>query len=323
MAQRPGEFVIILRRGEAVLPSLPLSTVVALAHPHWELIPEWRDRAKEVTLLYQERGRNAVLPVRDRVALSKAFGSGTSAIGVQPADEVGCKILDIQDPKVWERRVVPYERLLESTADELRNLVSGKIVLFGDLRTAGLFRRADRHRVRYARETVPDVPGCFLVADAVVGLSGASYLRSAFPLSGFGIGVAAAVCLAGCLLPAIPPVSGRWRRRTRLALTTSAAFACTIAGYVLLQVQTASAVMAGLCAASFFLGLLFSTQVEATRQRFRVAPWRWRSGTSTRTGRPDHPAAARAPRTTTPMTDSTDNRTVPTRAAIPSLSEVG
>jgi len=322
--RRPGEFVIAQRRGDIVVPSLALATVSALANPAWQLSLYWPRLQAGLTLSYRERGRDSVLLQRN-LTLSNAYRANRDSPGVNADDGLAFQILELRRPEVWYPRVIAYERLLDAQPEQIRDWCANKVVLFGDLQAATFFNRRDRKRVRYGTEIVRDVPGSFLMADAITGLSGHSYLRPAFPLNGFALTVVAAFSLAGCALPAIPSVSRRIRLRwLRHSLSLLAILGCLVACRLLLVSEAQGVIVAGMCGASLLFCLAISAQIESTRQRFRVALWKCeQEPPSAGAGVAGQLTTANAPRSTIPASDRSESTAVPNRAAVPSLSDIG
>ncbi len=234
MVEREGEFVIVVGRDGETRPSLALSTVAALLHPDRRLVVDWSGRDRQIYLVYEERGRvGSVLRQRDRIGLTTVYATPRDEHSSRAGDMLACKAFELQRPELWEKRTVSYEDILTATDEELRAMVMGKIVLFGNLRGPSLFRRHDRHRVRYGSDILDNVPGVYLMADAVNGLLANDYLKSAFPLSGSLLFLVGSSALAACLV-SIPLVkSGLLRnRRSRMILLVAAlglSLACCVA----------------------------------------------------------------------------------------------
>lgn len=200
--KRAGEFIVAVRHGEKVRPSLALATLGALLHPERKLVVDWSSRTKQIQLAYQQRdGSGLVLPDWDTVDLSRVYRSPKNVSSVRAGDTLACRTFELDRPQKWEKRTFAYEDVLSATPERLAELVGGRIVIFGDLRGPGLFRRADRHRVKYGRDIIENVPGSYLIADAIHGLLVNSYLKPAFPLNGRTLSLMGALALLGCIAP--------------------------------------------------------------------------------------------------------------------------
>jgi len=201
MVERPREFVLVYRRPDmTIVPSLALVTLAAVLHPETAPEFEWSERDRWLDLLYQvEPG--AYLRGRDRIALNNVYKSGHAQNGVSVGDLMGCCTFALAPPEQWEDRTVPYERLLSCPPEELESLTKDKILLIGDLRTRRFGFVPDRHPVRYGVSVVEDVPGCYLLADAIAGLLGQRYLRLVLMLSPAAFMIALLLAAVGCLLP--------------------------------------------------------------------------------------------------------------------------
>jgi hypothetical protein len=207
MVLRPGEFVVAFKHGEqAAVPSLALTALAAVMHPRARLELDWPERHR-IDLLYElpsgtylrEHWVDRIR--RDRLRPATVFRAGGRQDKLHPDDLLACQTVTLQQPEQWQEDTVRYERLLTCTDEELRALVNGKVLVVGDLRTAGLGAQTDRHPVKYGTSIVRDVPGCYLVADAIAGLLEGRYLRSAFPLPPTTFLSMLAVAAVGCLIP--------------------------------------------------------------------------------------------------------------------------
>jgi len=185
MVERPGEFIMAIRRGKqgkyVVVPGLPLVTLAALRHTQARLELDWPERDEPLNLLYEIQP-GAYLRERDRLELSRAFKAKRTQSSVRAGDLLGCKIFDLDPPQRWETRVVPFEYLLTAPDDELARLVSDKVLIVGDHRTPGFGFPGDRHKVLFDGSVVENVPGCYLLAEAIAGLLDGRHVRCVVPL---------------------------------------------------------------------------------------------------------------------------------------------
>ena len=282
MVSRPGEFVLAVRPAEdvgpaaadnarhSIIPSVALTTLGALIHPEARLDLDWPARQRELALMYEVQP-GAYLRRRDTVELATVFEARRREASVRPGDLIGGGRFLLQSPEQWAERTIPYERLLDAPADELHAEVAGRILVVGDMQTAVPLRPADRHRVQYGVATVDDVPGCYLLADAIAGLIDGGYVRSAFPLPAAtflsvlllgGLGCTLAIGLGRLSL-----LQERRGRRTSWCLILAGA----TAGWLALVLSRNDAVVhAGLAGVSVLAPLAGSLWVELARNRHRI-----------------------------------------------------
>ncbi len=288
MVARPGEMVLAVRRGDQVYPALILATFAAVVHPGYRTVIDWPDSANTLRLVYHPRASGDELPAVDRVGLTTVYTTNhvrSATRGLRAGDVLGCKTFTLERLANWERRTLPYESLLKVSQAELADRLRDKIVLFGDLRAAGLLSRHDRHRVRYGTEIVDDVPGCYLMADALSGLFANRYLRPSGLLPKRALRaedpryvVYAFVVVAVCAFLAclVPPklATAKWFGSPRvqagtLSVLSAGWIACTLALVVTRNWHGAQVAMFGtaVCAA-----LAVSFAIEFARNRYRVPP---------------------------------------------------
>jgi hypothetical protein len=96
---------------------------------------------------------------------------------------------------------VAYQTLLSCGNEELRRRVQNRLVIVGDHRTRKSIPFPDRHQVKYGASMVNDVPGCYLLADAVAGLLSRHYLKAANPLPASTFLAMLCVAAIGCVAP--------------------------------------------------------------------------------------------------------------------------
>ncbi len=271
MVEREGEFLISYHRPDGPpVPSLALSTLAASLHPKQQLDIDWSHRDETFNLLYRYENGD-YLRDRDQIQFNKVFALQLDQPSLSKGDIVGCMSFPLQEPGSWQRRVVPYEFAIQASADELRKLVSNKVVLIGDLRANKFGFRADRHRVRYGSRIEENVPGCFLMADAITGLLGRSYYQSMFPLPATTFMTMLLLAIVACLIPIGASTTGlldtpRARRWTLLSLVVIAtgSYACMVLS------QQRAMVYLGAITVSITLPMAGSFWLECTRNRFRI-----------------------------------------------------
>ncbi|MFQ5462706.1 MAG: CHASE2 domain-containing protein, partial [Phycisphaerae bacterium] len=278
MVRRPGEFIMAFRRDEkAPIPTLPLATYAALLHPEARLEVEWCERDKHLRLLY-EIEPNRYLRRRDQVALSKVFRQGEPRYGIADRDLVGTSMFMLDPPEAWAQRTVPYEQLLNATPEELARRAGGKLVIFGDMRTAGLGGLADRHAIKYGTKVISNVPGCYLVGDAIGGLVRGAYVQFARLLPTRTLLIMVLLAAGGCWLPV--PIAN-WtalenRSHQRVVWMGLLGLSMTCYGLMLVS-KSFTAVHAVMAGFSLLAPMAGSFWVEFARNRHRVLDHRRRA----------------------------------------------
>ena len=271
MVQRPGEIVLATRlAGDALAPNAVLVTLAALLHPECRAEFEWHGRDQAISVLYEVQP-GAYLRARDRIELSRVFRLGKPGETIPSGPLVGCTTFDLTSPTEWESRVIPYERLLTCELGELRAQVAGKIVVVGDLRSPRFGFAADRHRVAFGTRIVENVPGVFLLGDAIAGLLDRRYVKPAFPLAPYTFAVLLGLSVLGCLLPIrvarcepLDQPSARRRLNVALAALTGATIAA------MLCTRQFATVHAGMGGIALLVPALGTFWVEFARNRHRV-----------------------------------------------------
>jgi len=278
MIEREGEFVLVTQRsGGAVLPGLPLTTLAAILHPEARLDVDWSGRAKHFDLLY-ETGTNLYLRERDRIELTKAFKQQRPQFTIRAGDLLGCVAFELRPPASWEVRTVRYEELLTGSPDRVRAMVMNKVLVIGDVRPRRLGFQADRHRVKYPGEIINDVPGCYLMADAIAGLMNKRYMKSAFPLAPTTFLLTLLFAGAGCLLPwRVAGIAALGTQRNRQALWVSLGVFSTFCFVLMAFVENWRAVHFGMWGISLLVPMSGSFWVEFTRTRHRILEERRRT----------------------------------------------
>lgn len=201
MVELEGEFVLAIKRpDQRLIPGLALAAFAAMNNPNARLDIDWSGRAKNFDMLYETRP-GAYLRERDRVQLTKVFQNKIPHASVRAGDLLGCKTFELRTPARWEEATVPYESLLTMSAEQLRDAVKDKVLLIGDLRQSRAGFRSDRHAVRYGRMVIHDVPGVYLMGDAISGLLADRYLKSAFIPLPATLTLMLVLATIGCMVP--------------------------------------------------------------------------------------------------------------------------
>ncbi|MGB0715616.1 MAG: protein kinase domain-containing protein [Phycisphaerae bacterium] len=271
MVSRPGEFLLAIERpGHGWVPTLPVSTFAAALQPEGIPVLGW-DMSTQVLEIGYEVSENRFLRPRDQVNVGRAFHQKLAGVGVRRDDMVLVSVFELERPEFWESRTHRYEDLLAASDQELERLVSGRVLILGDLRKEGLGLSADRHDVKYGMQILKDVPGCYLVADAIAGLFSGWQARPARMLQPVTLISMLILATAGCLVP-IPLARHRWMdgrlpRRLLWILLGSTSFASLAVMFVSVSYPAVHLGMAGF---SFFTPMMGSFWVEFARNRHRV-----------------------------------------------------
>ncbi len=271
MVERPGEFVMVVRRPDgAILPGLALTTMASLLHPAARLEIDWSQRNLWVELLY-ELSPGAYRRQRDRLALTTSFPTDLTMVSLRAGDLVGCCTFPLDAPANWERRTIAYEALLAADDDALREWAAGRVLVIGDLRTLQTTPAPDRHAVRYGSATVSDVPGVFLLADALTGLLDRRYIKHAFPLSPAMYAGLLLLAIGGCVVPAVPARSRRLDDPTvRRALWATLGVLLITSVWLMGAGSERTLVHLGMAGWCFLVPLTGSFWIEFARGRHRV-----------------------------------------------------
>lgn len=209
MVQRSGEFVVAVKRPDnTVLPSVTLVALAGILRPAAGLEAAWYGDQKSIDMLY-ETTPGSYLRQRDRMDLTRVVPAGAPDPAVSTGDKLGCVDFRLAPSHEWQKRTLAYESLLSMTDEQLRTVARGKVLIFGDVRSARSGFAADRHPVKYATGIEDSVPGCYLLADAMTGMMNHHFLRLAYPLPLSTTVAILALAFAGCAL-AIPLAGGKW-----------------------------------------------------------------------------------------------------------------
>jgi CHASE2 domain-containing sensor protein len=271
MVLRSGEVILVIKRPDGtIIPGLALTTLAAILHPHTRLDLDWPNRKTWMNLLY-EIPSGAYLRDRDRIEFTTVYEEKETQYAVRPGDVLACTKFTLELPETWQQRTIPYQSLLSCSDDDLRQQVEDRVVIVGDMRPPRPGFDADFHRVMYGVSKIEEVPGCYLLADAVAGLLDRRYMKSAFlplPATFLSMLVLAAV---GCLLPIRLATTELLHDARHRRLVWAGLLGLWALCFLMLIGQGGYAVvhlgMAGLALLSPLLGSLW---VELARSRHRV-----------------------------------------------------
>jgi len=268
MVEREGEFVIAFRTpAGAVVPGLALATAAAVFHPDCVLDLDWPHRSTQPILLYRTSA-GGYLRQRDLLEPTRVVPAPENSPWIESGSLTAVRAFSLDRPERWLTRTVTYEEVLTAPDATLRDLVEGKVVVIGDLRSRATTAGADRHDVRFGDDVVRDVPGCFLLGDAIAGMLSNRYLRCAFPLSARTLALVLTLAAVGC---AVPPLLARLRilESSPARGGVCAAFVVLGGGGVGLMTVAESfwAVHLGLAAAALSFPLAGAFWIEFARRR--------------------------------------------------------
>lgn len=271
MVARPGEFIMAIKRSnQTILPSMALTTLAAILHPQAQLDLDWRGRERAITLLYKIRP-GAYLRARDRLAVSKVFKHPRTESSVSDGDMLACMTFELERPEYWARRTVAYEDVLRCSEDELRAWAAGKLVIVGDLRTRAAGFVPDRHPVKFGTKVVEDVPGCFLLANAVSGLLNGEFVEAAFPPRPITFLIMLVLATMGCVLPIRITTRRAFDRAINRQLLWIAVITTAACGFAVMVLSSSYvAVHLGMACFAMATPMTGSCWVEFARNRHRI-----------------------------------------------------
>jgi serine/threonine protein kinase len=274
MVERPGEYVLAIRRGgegdSIAIPSLPLTTLASLLHREARLELDWTGRHRRIGLLYETYPR-AFLRPRDQIEATRVFQVGKDFLGTRAGDLLACGTFSLDQPANWQRRCVPYHELLSVPEEPLRQLVENKVLLVGDLRSQRAGMVTDLHPVDYGAGGIENVPGCFLIAEAIAGLLEQRIKTPAFPPTP---PVFAAILILGAVGSLLPIRCARWgvfsSLRARRVLSLSLWGLCAVALVAVVLGSDRIQVQAAMGGVALLLPMAGCFGVEFARNRHRV-----------------------------------------------------
>ncbi len=263
------DFLLSLKRGDRLIPGIVLAGFAHGLYPRSSVTLDW-DLSKTLRLYFSDPTSGGPRVVR--VPLSKARpGLGSSAARLRAGDLLGWAAIGLHPdgPQHWEQRTMPYHGALVADDAMLHHWFHNKLVIVGDLRTAGSLARVDRHTARYGGQIIQNVPGSYLLADAVAGLMDGTVQQAAVPPG--ALLLIALTSLAACLiaprLTAQPWLTTPARRYAALGGTLLVALVC-VAGLVVTRTQIlAYAAMGG---TAVCLSLAASLAIEYARNHYRI-----------------------------------------------------
>ncbi len=271
MVKAPGEVIVAVKRGEStVIPGLALATLAAVLHKETRPDLEWPDRRLALEVLYQTPS-GTYIRERDQLELTKVFKAGTQDATVRPDDLLASMRFELDPPERWSQRTVAYQELLNWSDDRLRERLHNKLVVFGNLRTRQTDPAPDRHMVQYGSSVIADVPGCFVMADAIAGLLDRRYLQAAFPMQPKTFLPLLLLAVMGCLLPIRLVTAAAFDRpRYRRALWIAVAGLAVVSLQFMAGGSRFATVHLGLAGFAFFAPMSGALWVEFVRGRHRV-----------------------------------------------------
>jgi predicted Ser/Thr protein kinase len=268
MVARPGSVVLAVRRSEEVYPALVLAAFSAVVHPDCRTTLSWDGRSKTVRIVYHPRSAEARPPGLDPIGLTTIVPDVPPARGVNAGDILACKAFELQRPQAWEAHTVDYLDLLLADDEELERRTRGKVLILGDLRRPRFLAPRDRHVVRYGTTVVDDVPGSYILADALCGLLANRYLRSEGVLTPATYVLVAVLALLVCMAtPRLGVSAAESSPGVRRAVIASLVL-LTVLGLVLVPFFRARMIVQLLlCTTAIALAMIAALKIEWVRRR--------------------------------------------------------
>ncbi len=269
MVKRPGEFIIAAKRvsGE-ITPSVALVTFAAVQYPQARLDVDWPESEDDmwIDVLY-ELQPGAFARQRDRVKLTKRFHPRAKAAHA-PENELASSAFLLEKPSEWQRRTIPYHTVLTCSKEELRRLTADKLIVVGDFRTTRTSFIVDRHRVKYGTTIIDDVPGCYLLADAIANLLGRASMGSVSPLATGTFLAIVLLAAFGCWLPirlVTHPILGSTKNRRAVMVLLAVLSGAGLA--IMVLAKDFASVHAGMAIFSVLASMEGAFAVEFARTR--------------------------------------------------------
>ncbi len=202
MEDRPGEFIVALHRGDRVFPSLALATLGGLCFPQLQSDISWRPGSETLTIQHRERGTDDYIRDIDQIQVMTLPPVRDNRLETKVGDQAAAKVFDLIPLKKQQGRTIAYEDLLNASDQRLSQLIEGKVVVFIDVRSPGRWpwQKRDLHSVKYPTGVVHNVPGGYLMANAIEGIVSCNSVNRRYwlPIEAYTLVVGMAV--VGCLL---------------------------------------------------------------------------------------------------------------------------
>ncbi|MCB9865878.1 MAG: protein kinase [Phycisphaerales bacterium] len=275
MVAFPGEYLIALRHGDTVYPSVITTAFGALCYPRCSVSVHWPRRDDGVQLRYRNRDRDSYQEALDDIEIHSKQEILVNRRLENRGELVAYAAIPLGDLPAWRARKVRYEALLHASPEELRQLVGGRILLIGEMLSATPFFTPDRHRVRFNSGTVADVPGVYLVGMGIDGLLSNRHKVFHLPLLGRSFSVIIGASLAACVMAVVLATRPAVRRLISRAVLPLVAGCLVLAGvfvWGMAQADSASAVLAAIAGAALFLTLPAALLIERARYARHVNP---------------------------------------------------
>ncbi|GJM25539.1 MAG: hypothetical protein DHS20C16_19540 [Phycisphaerae bacterium] len=232
--KRPGEFIVALQRGDRTIPSLALATLGGLCYPNLQSDYSWMPRTDTLTIQHRARGTEDYIRDIDQIQVMTLPPVDDKRLKTAVGDRAATKVFDLIPLEKQQARTIPYQDLLNASNEQLRNWVSGKIVIFIDVRSPGrwLWQKRDLHSVKYPTGIVHNVPGGYMMANSIEGIISSNSVNRRYWLPFEAYSLIVGMAIVGCLLANLISRRGACRSlRSQLATVgTFAAFTviCTV-----------------------------------------------------------------------------------------------
>jgi serine/threonine protein kinase len=234
MVDRPGEFIVAIQRGDRTIPSLALATLGALCYPRLQSDFSWRPHTDTLTIQHRARGTEDYIRDIDQIQVITLPPVDDQRLNTEVGDRPATKVFDLVPLKKQESRTIPYQDLLTASNPQMRDWISGKIVVFIDVRSPGRWpwQQRDLHSVKFPSGIEDNVPGGYLMANAIEGIISSHSVNRRYwlPIEAYSLIVGMAI--VGCLVAHLISRRGACRS-LRSHLTLVGAFAtftvvCTV-----------------------------------------------------------------------------------------------
>ncbi len=233
MVDRPGEFIVALQRGDRTIPSLALATLGGLFYPHLQSDVSWVPRTDTLTIQHRIRGTEDYIRDIDQIQVITLPPVNDRRMKTEVGDRPATKVFDLIPLEKQKARTILYEDLLNASDEQTREWVSGKIVIFIDVRSPGFWPWQDRdlHSVRYPTGIVHNVPGGYMMANAIEGIVSSHSVNRRYWLPFEAYSLIIGMAIVGCLLANLIARRGVCRtmrgQLTTVAMFTAFTIVCT------------------------------------------------------------------------------------------------
>ncbi len=272
MEDRPGEFIVALKRKDRVYPSLALATLGGLCFPRLQSDFSWRPGSDELTIQHRERGTDDYIRDIDQIQVMTLPPVRDGRHETQHGDQAAVKVFDLVPLEKQHARTIAYEDLIIADDIQMSEWVGGKVVIFIDVRSPSFWslRKPDLHSVRYPSGVIHNVPGGYLMANAIEGIVSSYSVNRRYwlPIEAYTLVVGMAV--VGCLLASLLSRRGACRTlRSQLTTAGTLATITVVSGYLALNPAARNYTDWAIAGAAAGSTALLALWVEYVRNQYR------------------------------------------------------